>query len=143
MPAASDLLRLLGLSAAVVLGAAACGPQVQIILVKGEDLEATPEFVRFEFADLTTNELERFGPYATAGLPGEEFAEVAPDHTFLISVIGCKTSVEDECLAPDTYLAHGCSGEEKLARGEAKTLEITVHSADTGARECGITEVIE
>lgn len=121
--------------------ASACGPQVEILLLRGESLEAKPEFVRFEFADLTAGELERFGPYSTTGLPGDELARVPPDHDFIIGVIGCKTSEEAACLEPETFIAQGCSAKEKLGRGETKTLEITLHSAAVGATECGITEI--
>lgn len=133
---------------ALLVGAAlavfsACAPQVRIVLVAADDLQATPEFLRFEFADLTTSELERFGPYATTGMPSDEFTAIAPEHVFVIGAIGCKTATEADCLEPQSFLAQGCTGEETLARGEEATLEITLHSADVGAVECGINEVID
>jgi hypothetical protein len=125
------------------LSTLACGPQVHIILIRGDDLAGRPDFVRFEVADLTSGELERFGPYSSDGLPGNEFARIPPDHAFVMYAIGCKTEDEAGCLDEAELLAVGCTEEQTLGRGAEATIEIVLHSVAVGLAECDLPELTE
>jgi hypothetical protein len=120
-----------------VAGAAACEPQLRIVLVKADDLEVPPEFVKFQMRELDAEKAQEFGPFSAAGIPDDNFTPLEPGTPFYIDVIGCQTGKAEECAAPVSFVARGCTAFISIGRDDPPREErIEVHRADVGAESC-------
>ena len=133
--AAATLLLVASALSSAVLGAA-CQPQLTIVLVRAEDLAATPPYVKLLIRQLDETQADVFGPFAVRAFPDEQLAPVPPGARFYIDVIGCQTGAAAECEDTASYVARGCTGILTLERDSAETVEIDVHSAAEGATLC-------
>lgn len=127
----------LGLLATVVLAlASGCQPQLTLVLVRADDLAATPPFVKLLIRQLDEPQADQFGPFAVRAFPDEQLAPVPPGSPFYIDVIGCQTGAAEECADTDSFVARGCSDVLTLERDSAAEIEIDVHGAAEGALIC-------
>ncbi|MBI1949549.1 MAG: hypothetical protein HYS27_27935 [Deltaproteobacteria bacterium] len=118
------------------LGAGACQPQLTLVLVRADDLAATPPYVKLLIREIAETQADVFGPFEVHSFPDEQLAPVPPGSPFYVDVIGCQTGAAAECEQATSYVARGCSGVITLERDSAVELEIQVHSAAEGATIC-------
>ena len=112
---------------------------MSIRLVAADDLVVPPEFIRMVFRPAGAEAIETEIASAAA-LPTNDFAAVPPAVVFSIDVIGCKTSVVDECVGEDTFVARGCVGNLVRGRNDALDVEVPVHGAVVGNPLCPIED---
>ncbi|OGQ19155.1 MAG: hypothetical protein A2138_26850 [Deltaproteobacteria bacterium RBG_16_71_12] len=122
--------------ALAALSAAACQPQLTLVLVRAEDLAATPPFVKLLIRQLDERQADVFGPFEVHSFPDEQLAPVPPGSPFYVDVIGCQTGAAEECAETTSFVARGCSDVLTLEKDSAVVVEIQVHSAATGADLC-------
>ena len=127
--------RLAGLALVLAVGGA-CEPQLTLVLVRAEDLAATPPYVELLVRQLDEGQADQFGPFDVHAFPDEQLAPVPPGSPFYVDVIGCQTGVAEECADPSSFVARGCSDVLTLERASALRVEIEVHSAAEGASVC-------
>ena len=128
------------MTVALLLGATglapACQPQLTLVLVRAEDLAATPPFVKLLIRQLDETQADVFGPFEVHAFPDEQLAPVPPGSQFFIDVVGCQTGAAAECEDTASFVARGCSDILTLERDSAEQVEIEVHSAAQGATLC-------
>ncbi len=122
--------------ALAALSAAACQPQLTLVLVRAEDLAATPPFVKLLIRQLDEDQADVFGPFEVHSFPDEQLAPVPPGSPFYVDVVGCQTGAAEECADTTSFVARGCSDVLTLERDSAVVVEIQVHSAATGDDLC-------
>lgn len=115
---------------------AACQPQLTLVLVRAEDLAATPPYVKLLVRQLDETQADVFGPFEVHSFPDEQLAPVPPGSAFYVDVIGCQTGAAEECEETSSFVARGCTDIVTLERNSAAVLEIEVHSAAAGADLC-------
>ena len=126
--------------AAAAAGLCACEPQVNIAIVRAEDLGELPiGFVRFVFRPAGLDPVQR-GPFSIAGIPGDDFAEVPPDTEFSVDVIGCKELDGTQCETEDTFIARGCAGGFIRGRDEALSITVELHAVNVGNELCPVED---
>ena len=124
----------------VVAALPACDPQVTITIVRGDDLGELPiDFVRFVFRPAGADPIEA-GPFAVAGVPGGDFAEVPPDTVFSVDVIACKELDPQACLTENTFIARGCAGGFTRGRDDALSISIELRPANVGNAQCPVED---
>ncbi len=124
----------------VVATLAACSPQVDIAVVRGDDLTELPiDFVRFVFRAEGEEPIEK-GPFAVEGIPGSDFAAVAPESVFSVDVIACKELDAGTCETEDTFIARGCAGGFSRSRDDALAITIELHPASVGNAQCPVED---
>lgn len=134
-PRACRSVGAVAVGALLALGVA-CQPQLTLVLVRADDLAATPPFVKLLIRQLDEQQADQFGPFSVRAFPDEQLAPVPPGSPFYIDVIGCQTGRAEECEDPASFVARGCSDILTLERDSSERVEILVHSAAEGAALC-------
>jgi hypothetical protein len=102
------------LCALVVGGASACGPKLEITLVKSERLAADPEFVQLVFHTEDDAEGLKQGPFDIAGELPDQSTAIPAETQFFIDARVCPENDPATCDVDADLVAQGCSGFDEL-----------------------------
>lgn len=112
-------------AAACTLTAAACVPQVEILVVRAAGLTGPVDHMKLHIVTQGDEEPAAYGPFNTSAMLDEQFVSVPPATPFYVDVMGCLGPTKDQCDEEVEFIARGCSGWETVKR-DGPTLRLTV-----------------
>ena len=132
-----SLLSLLSLWTAAL----ACDPQVNIVVNRGDSLDAEFPIATMGFVFRLNGTLEDpllEGPFDTNAPPSSDFVEVPPDVEFSLDVVGCTDAAS--CTSEALLIARGCQGGFVRGRDETLDIEIVVEKTEIANPLCPIED---